>query len=133
MGPGFTHFVGCAGVGVQAARLGITNADAGFFGYGRVTKRSDVTGLQMATIMVTETMIDNGRWTEGGPATVRGFDPADQSPIGNHRPFGGLHQAGANVLFMDGSVKCLAPNIDPNLWLNLARIHKEADPVPDLP
>jgi prepilin-type processing-associated H-X9-DG protein len=117
-----TNYVGIAGVGPDAAQLPAKDPRAGFFGYDRLIKIEDVTRGTSSTIMVTETARDIGPWMAGGPATVRGVDPEDQPFIGLNRPFGGLHPHGLNVLFVDGSVHFVLESVDPDVWLNQARI-----------
>jgi prepilin-type processing-associated H-X9-DG protein len=75
-----------------------------------------------ATLLLAETGVGNGPWSAGGPATVRGLDPARQPYIGRARQFGGLHRRGLNVAFADGSVRFLKDTIDPKVFEALSTI-----------
>jgi prepilin-type processing-associated H-X9-DG protein len=120
-----TDFVGLAGVGADAATLPGGDPRAGFFGYARRLSRADLVpeaaggeGNREARgtshiLMVAETARDNGPWAQGGPATVRGVDPAQQPYSGPGRPFGGCHPHGLNALFVDGHVMFFRDSFDP--------------------
>lgn len=109
-----THYVGIAGVGPDAATLPANDPRAGFFGYDRSITVKDIKDGTGNTLMVLETARDNGPWAAGGPASVRGLDPATQPYLGRHRPFGIKHgstnrreRVGANALMVDASVRYL--------------------------
>jgi prepilin-type processing-associated H-X9-DG protein len=121
-GPVPTRYVGIAGLGVDAPTLPKADRRAGVFGYDRATKSRDITDGLSTTMMVAETWDARGSWLAGGPATVRGLDPARQPYIGPGRQFGGLHRGGVNVLFADGSVRTLSPTIDPRVFEALSTI-----------
>jgi prepilin-type processing-associated H-X9-DG protein len=105
--PGRTSYVGMAGVGPDAAALPAGDPHAGFFGYSRRLTRKELEAGRGASLvlMALETSRDNGPWAQGGPATVRGLDPAERPYAGPGRPFGGLHPGGFNALFADGGVE----------------------------
>jgi prepilin-type processing-associated H-X9-DG protein len=103
--PGLTTYVGLAGIDPNAAELGKDNPRAGVFGYYRIVSRHDVTAGISYTMLATETMIDLGPWAAAGPSTVRGLDPEVEHYVGPGRLFGGLHAGGANVLYVDTSVR----------------------------
>jgi prepilin-type processing-associated H-X9-DG protein len=105
--PGMSSYVGIAGVGPDAAGLPANNPRAGFFGYERrlTPKELEAGRGGSLTLMAAETGWENGPWAQGGPATVRGLDPARRPYAGPGRPFGGLHPGGFNVLFADGGVE----------------------------
>ena len=103
--PGTTHYVGIAGLGLDAADLKREDARAGMFGHDRGVRRDEVTAGISFTMMVIETGEGNGSWLEGGPSTVRGVDPRREQYLGPERPFGGLHLGNTNVLWVDGSVR----------------------------
>jgi prepilin-type processing-associated H-X9-DG protein len=135
--PRSTTYVGIAGVGPNAALIPDSHPpllippdpNAGMFGYDRWTRRGDVTAGLGYTMMVAETTRAIGPWAQGGPATVRGIDPADDSPIGIGRAFGGLHPGVVHVLFADGSVRSISDKVTAEKWLEQARISREAAPV----
>lgn len=100
--PAFTHYIGFAGLGAEAATFSVKDRRAGFFGYDRTIDLPDVTRGTSYTMMVTETTADNGPWAAGGLSTVRGIDPARRPYFGRGRPFGGVHAGGLNILYVDG-------------------------------
>ncbi len=119
---GLTSYVGLAGVGEEAATLPRRDANAGFFGYDRLLRESDISARLDATMMAIETMHENGPWPAGGPPTVRGVPSDCNRYIGTDAAFGGLHRAGANVLWADGSVHLITDKIDPELFRQEVRI-----------
>jgi hypothetical protein len=112
------YYVGMTGVGADAAELPSGDARAGMFGYDRRTAIADITDGTSSTIALIEVSDNPGRWSVGGPGTVRGLDPADAPYIGRFRPFGELHVAerspfgptrfAAPVLMADVSVRVLS-------------------------
>jgi prepilin-type processing-associated H-X9-DG protein len=132
-----TTYIGIAGVGANAAvipdfhppLLIPRDPNAGIFGYDRWTRRDDVTAGLGHTMMVAETTRAIGPWAQGGPATVRGIDPADDPPIGFGKSFGGLHSGVVHVLYADGSVKFINDKLTTEKWLEQARISREVEPV----
>ena len=98
------------------------DANAGFFGYDRRLRASDITAPLAATMAAIETEQDNGPWPAGGPATVRGVEPDCDRTIGKDAAFGGLHRAGANILWADGSVRIVTEQVEPALFRLEARI-----------
>jgi prepilin-type processing-associated H-X9-DG protein len=114
--PGVTHYLGLAGVGEDAARLAKDDPRAGFFGYDRRIARGDVTRGETETMMVAESLAGRAPWAAGGPATVRGVNPAERPYIGWGRAFGGLHARGAHVLFVDGHVALIDARVNPEVF-----------------
>ena len=102
--PGPTHYVGMAGLGVDAARLPLNDPNAGLFGYDRQATLGDTKGLAY-TILMIETESETGPWSAGGPPTVRGLDPNGPPYLGSGRQFGGNHRGGGFALFADLSVQ----------------------------
>lgn len=119
---GLTSYVGIAGVGDDAATLPRDDARAGFFGYDRLLRASDIPARLDATLSAVETMLDNGPWLAGGSPTVRGVPREGDRYIGKEAAFGGLHRPGANALWADGSVRLVTEKIDPELFRSQARI-----------
>jgi hypothetical protein len=108
------HYVGIAGSGEGAATLPLKSARAGVFGYDRTTRLKDIKDGNSNPLLLLETGRENGPWTAGGPATVRGVDPDEETPIAKDGPFGMAHQFGgfratANAAMADGSVRMLLP------------------------
>ena len=138
--PALTHYVGVAGIGRDAAALPAEDPKAGFFGYDRTITTRDVKDGTSNTLMVIETSAENGPWAAGGRATVRGVEPDDRPYVGKGRPFGVVHytprflgtaQAPANVVFADGSVRCLHQSISAGTLEALATIAGGDEVGPD--
>jgi hypothetical protein len=120
---GLTHYVGVAGVGEDAALLPVEDPRAGVFGYDRKTRLEDIKDGTSTTLLVVETARDNGPWTAGGRATVRGLDPDLGAYLGHDGQFGSRHRgAVTNVVFVDASVKTLRTGMAPGLFEALATI-----------
>jgi hypothetical protein len=126
----FTHYVGVAGVGPDAAELPLKHPRAGVFGHDRSTKISDITDGLSNTLLVIETANAPGHWAFGGFATVRAFDPADAPYLGPGRPFGGLHDSTfpvrtwrfCNVAMADGAVRAITTDTAPEVLEALATV-----------
>ena len=119
-GPLSTAYVGIAGLGLDAPLLAKSNPRVGVFGYDRVTTLVDIKDGTANTMVVAETAIVSGSWLQGGPATVRGVDPARKPYLGPNCQFGGLHQGGAWVAMADGSVRWVKDSIAPAAFEALA-------------
>ena len=120
--PGWTWYIGVAGVGTDAPTLSLGHPRSGVFGYDRQTSIFDIKDGTANTLLLVETGIDNGPWTAGGLATVRGLDPAHQPYIGRGRQYGGLHWGGVMVAMADGSVRLLSDTIDPRVFEALSTV-----------
>jgi hypothetical protein len=127
--PGWTWYVGIAGVGQDAPTLPNGHPRAGVLGYDRRTRPRDITDGASNTLLVAETGIANGPWTAGGPATLRGLDPGRQPYVGRGRQFGGTHRGGVMVALGDGSVRFLHETINPKVFEALATV-AGAEPLP---
>ena len=73
-------------------------------------------------MMLAETSRGIGCRLQGGPATVRGLDPAHNLYIGPRRQFGGLHDGTTVVAMADGSVRVLSESLDPKVFEALSTI-----------
>jgi hypothetical protein len=122
-----TAYVGIAGLGANAAELPLTDPHCGFFGYNRTITKDDVVAGLSYTMMATETAWQNGPWAQGGFATVRGLDPADQPYTGVGRPFGGLHPGIVNILYADGGVRPFRDDAPSEQFAQMATLKREAD------
>jgi prepilin-type processing-associated H-X9-DG protein len=119
---GLTHYVGIAGLGQDAADLAFGYPGVCVFGCDRKTRKDDITDGLATTMMAAETARDNGPWTAGGPATVRGLCLDAEPYLGRGGQFGGSHPGGANVLFADASVHFVSESLSPQLFEALATI-----------
>ena len=117
-----THYVGMAGIGLDAPELLISDPRAGVFGYDRKTRLADIKDGAAYTMMVIQTAHENGPWAAGGPATVRAVDTNDRPYIGRNRQFGGTFRGGVNAVFADASVRWIKDSIDPEVFEALATI-----------
>ena len=115
-------YIGIAGIGKDAASLAAADPRAGFFGYNRTMDLAAIRDGLSTTMAVAETSDLASPWTSGGRATVRGLDPARQPYIGKGCQFGGCHPGGANVLFVDGSVRFLRDAIAPKVLEAVATV-----------
>lgn len=117
---GQAHYVGIAGVGKDAPTLPVTDRKAGVFGYNRICRIRDILDGTSNTIGVTEASKDFGPWGAGGPSSIRALTkkPYINGPDG----IGSRHVGGLNVLMMDGSVRFVSENIDPDLFEKLTTI-----------
>jgi prepilin-type processing-associated H-X9-DG protein len=120
--PGWTWYVGIAGVGTDAPTLPEGHPRAGIFGYDRQTPLGAIKDGASNTLAIAETGLDNGPWTAGGEATVRGLDPSRLPYIGEGRQFGGLHRDGVMVAMADGSVRFLRETMEPRVFGALATV-----------
>jgi prepilin-type processing-associated H-X9-DG protein len=62
-------------------------------------------------MMVVETSKDNGPWFAGGRPTARPFDPTGATPVGRAGQFGGHHDGGVNILFVDAHVSFIRDTV----------------------
>jgi len=122
--PALSDYFGFAGLGPDAASLPMSDQRAGFFGYDRVLTRQQLQEArgQSTTAVTTEAASQDGPWAAGGPATVRGLDPASQPYFGSMRQMGGIHRGGAYVLYADGSVLFMKDTIEPQILEALVTI-----------
>ncbi len=111
--PGLTHYVGVAGIGPEARELPTASPRAGMFGYRRRVRREDVLAGISFTMLALETAQNNGPWLAAGEPTTRELAPDEENYLGTGRPFGGLHGGGANVLYVDGSVRWVSDKVPP--------------------
>jgi prepilin-type processing-associated H-X9-DG protein len=115
--PSFTHYVGIAGVGDDAPELRLADPRAGFFGYDRKMKLSDIRQGTESTLMLGE-VVAGGPWTAGGRATAQGVT---EPYFGDGGQFNSWHGS-ANFAFVDGSVRALADSVSPRAIEAMARI-----------
>ncbi|WP_020475712.1 DUF1559 family PulG-like putative transporter [Zavarzinella formosa] len=107
-----TTYIASAGIGSDAASRPEEAAGNGFMGYDRQTSLAMIKDGTSNTIAILETRSNIGPWAQGGPSTLRGYDPADLPVFGDQRPFGG-HSGGFNVAMADGSVTFVRSTVNP--------------------
>lgn len=111
---GRTNYVGAAGIGADAAMLSKTDPRTGAFGYDRKITRDDISDGLSSSIMVVETLSENGPWVAGGPATVRALSPDSLPIVGRDGQFGWQHYGGVMAAFADGSVHFIRSSANPD-------------------
>jgi prepilin-type processing-associated H-X9-DG protein len=114
--------IGIAGLGTDAPSLPNSDPRAGIFGYDRQTTLAEIKDGTANTMMLAESGRGLGCWLQGGPATVRGLDPANKPYIGPGRQFGGLHDGTAVIAMADGSVRVVSEAIDPKCFEAISTI-----------
>jgi prepilin-type processing-associated H-X9-DG protein len=100
------HYVGIAGLGNDAATLPLDHENAGFFGYERKLKLTDIARGTENTLALLE-VSEGGPWTAGGSSTVKALQPGVLPYFGADGQFGGRHPLTAHGLFADGSVRTI--------------------------
>ena len=125
-----SHYVGIAGIGLDAAALPSSNP-CGFFGYDRELALSDIEGYKSTLVAVAETGQASGAWTAGGPATVRGLESGGAPYLAVGGPFGGYHWGGVNVLMADASVRLLSRDTAPEVLEAMAVLHHKQSTPPE--
>ncbi|WP_166820193.1 DUF1559 domain-containing protein [Thalassoroseus pseudoceratinae] len=118
---GVTNYVGIAGIGKDAATLPITDNRVGAFGYDRKISFRNITDGTSNTVGISEASGKIGPWAAGGDSTLRSFTkkPYINGPDGIGGPFTG----GCNMMILDGSVRFISENIDPEVMEALSTIH----------
>ena len=135
-----THFVGVAGVGLDAATYNPADPAAakklGVFGYDRVTKPADVKdGLDQTIVALQIPPEQRAPWLGGGGGTVRGIS----EELDALEPFVCLKYEGKPGTFAimgDGKVRFLPANLPPETFrrpLHHRRWRPRRRPRPPLP
>ena len=122
---GATQYLGLSGLDPGGAALGLgppVPASAGCFRYDSPTPFAAVSDGLSSTLLFGETNRNLGLWLEGGPATVRGLDPAGPAGIGTGGQFGGNHPGVGNFAAADGSLRVLSEATDPGVLRALVTI-----------
>jgi hypothetical protein len=120
--PSWTHYVGMAGIGPEAADRPVYDPLIGVFGYDRQTRSEDLR-QRSTTLVILETATDNGPWTAGGPATLRGLEPGKPPYLGPDGQFSSLHRPHVtHAVFADGAVRALAASMSPSALEALATV-----------
>lgn len=131
-----THFVGMAGVGLDAATYPRDHPDAGIFSYDYRTSLADVSNKSKTIFMIQVPPGFHSPWIAGGGSTIRGV-PQTKSV----QPFLSLndkHERTTTVVMADGSVKTISGKISDEVFKALCRVKgdkgdldlRELKPVP---
>jgi hypothetical protein len=131
-----THFVGMAGVGLDAAMYPPDHPDAGIFNYDRRTSLAGVPNRSKTIFMIQVPPGFHSPWIAGGGSTIRGA-PQTKSV----EPFLSLNdkrERNTTVLMADGSVKTISGRISDDVFKALCRVKgdkgdldlREMKPVP---
>jgi hypothetical protein len=121
-----THFVGMAGVGLDAAAYAAddpaTAAKRGIFGYDRVTRPEDVKDGLAKTILLIQVPADHkSPWMAGGGSTVRGVSEEDDC-VGPFVCAEYRGKKGTFAVMADGKVRFIPAAIDPKVFRALCTI-----------
>lgn len=113
-----THYVGVAGVGVDAGRVPADDPRGGVFGFARSAALGEIPDGASNTIAILGVSGRLGPWAAGGEATVRGLTqpPYVNGPDG----FGTGQPDGMLVGMADGSVRFVSKDVDPRVLEMLA-------------
>src|SRR5207244_592064 len=126
-----THFVGIAGIGLDAAEYSdgeptVANK-LGIFGYDRSMRLTDITDKTSNTILLAQVPPTYKRaWMAGGGSNVVGVPET-----GSIRPFIGSTRdgkRGTNVVMADGSVRFISENVSDDVFKALCTA-KGGEPV----
>lgn len=120
---GTTDYVGLAGVGKESAALEVIDPRAGFFGWNRATRISDIKDGTSNTMAVAEAMNNLGPWGAAGSSTIRSLtaQPYINGPDGLGNP--ARYAQGMSVLFADGSVRLISKDTEPSVLEAISTIN----------
>jgi hypothetical protein len=126
---GATHFVGVAGVGLDAAEYKMGDPRAGVFGYDRDTTLADIKD-KTTTIMILQAPPTYQRpWIAGGGATVVGVpEKASVAPFVSGQRDG---KKGTYALMADGSVRFISETISDDVFKAMCTLGGEKGEVVD--
>ncbi len=121
-----THFVGMAGVGLDAAEYRAEDPATaklrGVFGYDRETKKEDIKdGLDQTIVLIQVPPSPKAPWIAGGGSTVRGIS----DDLDCVKPFVCTEYQGKRGTFAimaDGKVRFIPETIDPKTFRALCTI-----------
>jgi hypothetical protein len=135
---GATHYVGIAGVGIDAADYPAGNAELakklGVFGYERRTAVKDITdGLANTAYMIQVPPTHQRPWIAGGGATVTGIpETRSVQPFVSTQANG---KRGTYLLMCDGSVRFVKDDVSDEVFKALCTIKggESVEPNTDAP
>jgi hypothetical protein len=131
---GATHFVGVAGVGIDAADYRSNDPTVakkiGVFGYDRRTAVKDITdGMSNTVYMIQVPPTYERPWIAGGGATITGIpESRSMEPFARTQANG---KRGTYVLMCDGSVRFIGADIPDDVFKALCTI-KGGEEIADL-
>jgi hypothetical protein len=128
VGVGATHFVGIAGVGLDAASYLIGDpageGKLGVFGYDRTTPLADVGDHTIIMVQVPPPPVGHvGPWMAGGGSTIRGVPEKNSVAPFVSTQYNG--KPGTYALMSDGSVRFIAANVSDDVFKALSVIKKD--------
>jgi hypothetical protein len=125
-----SHFVGVAGVGIDAAKLEVDHPRAGIFGQDRKTKLQDIRDGVSNTMLLVGIEQHLGSWADGA-TSYRPFtrEPYVHGPDG----FGTGQPNSMFVLMADGSVKEISSETEPTVIRRMAAMNDGLPLDPKVP
>jgi hypothetical protein len=125
-----THFVGIAGIGLEAAsyRPGDPAGDGkvGVFGYDRTTPLAEVGNHTIIMVQVPPPPVGQvGPWIAGGGSTIRGVPEKNSVAPFISTTYNG--KPGTYALMSDGSVRFISATVSDDVFKALAVIKKDKD------
>jgi hypothetical protein len=126
-GMGLSHFVGMAGIedrrNVVAGELPRDDPRAGVFGFDEVAKRSEITDGESQTILLIGAGKIASPWVQGGGATIRGAREPYFDKLTGFGTANNGSKPGSAATMVDGSVRFISADIDPQVMRALCTIH----------
>jgi hypothetical protein len=121
-----THFVGIAGIGLDAANYSATDPAVakklGVFGYDRATKLEDVKDGLDKTIILLQVPTDiKTCWLAGGGSTIRGVPEIDPIQSFVCAEFKG--KQGTFAIMGDGKVRFISKDMNPEIFKGMCTIN----------
>jgi len=126
-----THFVGMAGVGLDAAEYRDGDAATaklrGVFSYDRVTKKDDIKdGAENTIVVIQVPPVPKSPWIAGGGSTVRGvsddLDCVRPFVCARYKNKDGKDEDGTFAIMADGKVRFIPASIDPKTFQAMCTI-----------
>jgi len=125
---GATHFVGVAGLGLDAASYDPADkkvaAKLGVFGYDRVTKLSDITFPEQTIVLLQVPDDQKAPWLAGGGSTVRGISE-DADCLTPFLCVEREGQKGTYAVMADGKVRFIPAGIDKATFRSMCCIKQD--------
>jgi hypothetical protein len=129
-----THFVGIAGIGLDAASYSATDPAVakklGVFGYDRATKLEDIKdGLDKTIVMLQIPTDVKSCWLAGGGSTIRGVPENDPiQPFVCGAEYTGPNEAfkgkqGTFAIMGDGKVRFISKDMNPEIFKGMCTIN----------